>query len=172
MLQSRRCNWNECLHWTLGNLFPCMHMVWGICLMPRKLFLSCHVHPYLPTLCLEMEVCRNPYCFIVNAMLFFLPSFKLWLCMEPMHQINYSICQYSPYAPAQGITYTHPSMLHLCQDPAGSWGPDMGIGAVVPRICILQGSTWVQWLRRWEICGRDEWNRHKGDTSECRAKQW
>ena len=142
MLQSGRCNRNECLHWTLGNLFPCMHMTWSICLMPRKLFLSCHVHPYLPTLCLEMEVCRNPYCFIVNAILFFLPSFKLWLCTEPMHAINYSICQYSPYAPAQGITYTHPSMLHLVWQMSQS-SRSMEAAYSIVQPVLIQG--WLFW---------------------------
>ena len=50
----------------------------------------------------------------------------------------------------------------------GSWGLDVSIGAVVPRICTLQGSVWVQWLKRRGSCGRDEWNKTQVDTRECK----
>ena len=59
----------------------------------------------------------------------------------------------------------------LCQGPAEPWVPNMGIGAVGTRIWVLQGSTWVQWVERQGFCGRDKWNRHKIDTSECRVRQ-
>ena len=44
----------------------------------------------------------------------------------------------------------------------------MSIGAVVPRICTLQGSVWVQWVKRQGFCGRDERSKTQGDTRECR----
>ena len=55
-----------------------------------------------------------------------------------------------------------------CQDPAGSWGLDVSVGAVDTRICTLQGSVWVQWVKRQGFCGRDEKNKMQEDARECR----
>ena len=45
----------------------------------------------------------------------------------------------------------------------------MSIGAVVPRICTLQGSVWVRWVKRQGFCGRDEKNKTQEDVRECKV---
>ena len=44
----------------------------------------------------------------------------------------------------------------------------MSIGAVDTRICTLQGSVWVWWVKRQGFCDRDEKNKTQEDTRECR----
>ena len=53
----------------------------------------------------------------------------------------------------------NPWLCTLCQGLVEPWVPDMGVGTVSTRICVLQGSMWVQWLKRQVICGRDERNK-------------
>ena len=44
----------------------------------------------------------------------------------------------------------------------------MSIGTVGTRICTLQGSVWVQWVKRRGFCGRDKGNKTQEDTRECK----
>ena len=61
--------------------------------------------------------------------------------------------------------------LGKCNDLAGSERLNVSIGTVVPRFCALQGSMWVQWVKRQVFCGRDKWKRLQWRLKRMQVKQ-
>src|ERR1700677_407021 len=80
--------------------------------MPRKLLPSCIIPPLTPQLSLCMKVSRDPYSFIMNAVLLLPPPLKLCLGSEPMDAVNYVIPKHVSYIPEWVVTHNHPSKFH------------------------------------------------------------
>ena len=110
--QLSRCNWSECLCWTKGEFLPWMCLMGCICCMPRKSTLHCKVYLSLSELCHVMEIGRNPYSFIMNAVLLLLPPVDLCFSLEPMDPVDCSTAECLSRFPRQVSTLSHLSRFH------------------------------------------------------------